>query len=127
MNAGGGEFVDASGLTWVADVLSDSTGIFSFTNVTEIQDTQNDELFQSERYSSLQQFQYEIPVPYPSTYEVILGFAEIYNGAQGIGKRIFDVSVEGKVVFGDLDIYLEAGGGYKALTLSAATTVSTLR
>ena len=123
MNAGGGEVVDASGLTWVADVLSNSPGIFSFTNATEIQGTESDALFQSERYSTLQQFQYDIPVPSPSIYEVTLGFAEIYNGAQAIGKRIFDVSVEGDVVFSDLDIYSEVGG-YTALSKAATTTVT---
>jgi hypothetical protein len=80
-------------------------GIFSFTNDAEMQGSESDVLFQLERYSTLQQFQYDIPVPSPSTYIVTLGFAKNFNGAQAIGRHIFDISVDGVVVFSILTFF----------------------
>ena len=35
------------------------------------------------------------------------------------GSRVFDVSMEGAIVFDDLDVYKEAGAALKAITKSA--------
>jgi len=60
------------------------------------------------------------------TYTVELDFAEI-SGAAGdlaVGMRIFDVVIEGVEVIPKLDIYLEAGGAYKALNRTFIVTVT---
>jgi hypothetical protein len=44
----------------------------------------------------------------------VLHFAEIWGGTQGRGARVFDVSVEGRLVLDNLDIFAEVGG-YRAL------------
>jgi hypothetical protein len=48
---------------------------------------------------------------------VRLYFAEIYTGAQFAGARIFDVSIEGKLVLDNLDVFAEVGG-YKGIVKS---------
>lgn len=70
-------------------------------------------LFQTERTNSQPSFDYQIPVP-NGNYEVVLHFAEIYWGATGggvggVGKRIFDVSIEGSLVLDDYDIVADVG------------------
>ena len=52
--------------------------------------------------------------PHPGqTYTVRLHFAELNEKAAG--KRVFNVSINGKTVLTDLDVFQEAGGRYKAL------------
>jgi len=52
--------------------------------------------------------------PHPGqTYKVRLHFAELNEKAAG--KRVFNVSINGKTVLTELDVFQEAGGRYKAL------------
>jgi Malectin domain len=51
------------------------------------------------------------------SYEVRLGFAEIYSGTQSVGARVFDVPIEGQVVLDNYDIFQNVGG-YKAVVKS---------
>ena len=53
------------------------------------------------------------------TYKVRLHFAELDKNTTE-GKRIFSVNVNGKPVVTDLDVYKEAGGGFKALVKEAS-------
>ncbi len=68
-------------------------------------------LFQSERWDEnrLAEMQWEFPVT-PGNFEVSLYFAETYDETQGIGKRIFDVSIENALVLDNFDIFAEVGG-----------------
>ncbi|MDN3688840.1 PKD domain-containing protein [Cyclobacterium jeungdonense] len=84
-------------------------------------------LYQTERSSTPKVFDYGVPVP-NGTYQVILHFAEIFwgangGGADGIGKRVFDVSLEGNLVLDDLDLNAEVGT-QTVLTQSFEVTVS---
>ncbi|WP_162419159.1 malectin domain-containing carbohydrate-binding protein, partial [Cyclobacterium roseum] len=84
-------------------------------------------LYQTERSSPAQVFDYAVPVA-NGTYQVILHFAEIYwganaGGAGGTGKRVFDVSLEGEQVLDGLDINAEVGT-QTVLTQSVEVTVS---
>lgn len=106
INAGGPEIIH-SGDLFVADNYFVDGIVFSNTNA------QVPALFQTERTNSQPAFDYQIPVP-NGNYEVILHFAEIYWGATGggvggIGKRIFDVSIEGSLVLDDYDIIADVG------------------
>ncbi|MFE3627432.1 S8 family serine peptidase [Streptomyces goshikiensis] len=56
------------------------------------------------------------------TYTVELGFAEL-SGTKP-NKRVFDVMAEGTQVLPSLDIALEAGSSYKALTRTYTVTVT---
>jgi len=81
----------------------------SFTNSR----AQVPELFKTER-SDNPTFGYSIPVPDDYKYQVTLHFAEIYWGATGggpggVGKRIFDVSLQDSLVLNNYDITAKVG------------------
>ena len=71
-------------------------------------------VFQTERYdpdASVTQAEMEWKFAIaPGNYQVRLYFAEILEGAQAAGVREFDVSIEGRLVLDDYDIFEEVGG-----------------
>lgn len=104
VNAGGEEFTASNGVTYQADSFGAGN---SFRTGAEIAGTDDDTLYQSETWGS-GGFTYEIPLE-NGTYDVELNFAEIWGGAQSAGARVFDIFIEGKQVFDDLDITDTAG------------------
>lgn len=71
------------------------------------------ELYKTERSEDVT-FGYIIPVPDDYKYEVTLHFAEIYWGATGggpggVGKRVFDVSIQDSLVLNNYDITTKVG------------------
>jgi len=121
-------FTDFQGNGWVGDEI---TKYFEGGTPGEvsaaIEGTFEDLIYQSERWDSDSDgvpMKYEIPVE-PGSYEVVLHFSEVYLKGQFVGARVFNVSLEGEVPgeFDYIDIFAEAGGGFKALTKSATTTV----
>ncbi|MGJ8671738.1 ThuA domain-containing protein [Rubritalea sp.] len=95
-------------------VWEDATG-FTFTDTktgsrdNAIANTEDDVLYQSERYiGGVNDFAYAIPVPNGS-YQVLLRFAESYASAAGL--REFNVQIEGgsDIFASDLDIFAEVG------------------
>jgi hypothetical protein len=121
INAGGDAAVDFLGRKWIADTYF--TGGIAYGDLSkEIVSSQDDYLYQTERYGT---FSYEIPVP-PNELgwdlEIILHFAEIYFDAEG--KRLFDIAMEGKPVFQSVDIVqLGEGKISKAVTLETPQTI----
>jgi hypothetical protein len=57
----------------------------------------------------------------PGKYDLVLNFQE--DEVFAAGRRVFDVSISGKRVFRDVDIFAEAGGVYKTLTKTTPVTV----
>ncbi|MGB6153842.1 MAG: invasin domain 3-containing protein [Pricia sp.] len=118
INSGGPE-VTLDGKIFEADKFFDTENTTSYTNpnVTEIAGTEDDALFLSERITKdgvniKGPFSYNIPVA-NGTYTVRLYFAEIYWGSENpegfpvddfIGKRIFNVSMEGNQIFAGYDL-----------------------
>jgi hypothetical protein len=74
-------------------------------------------LFRSAR--SANRLTWRFPVP-PGAYEVRLSFAEIDPNRQASDARMFDVSVDGRLVLDDFDIFA-ATGGYTASMRSFVT------
>jgi len=103
INAGGDGYTADDGTEYRADTNFEGGEAYSAPRSTEIDDTEDDPLYRSERYSD---FSYAIDVE-DGTYDVTLKFAEIYFEADG--KRVFDVSVEGTEVVSNLDIHAQAG------------------
>ncbi len=107
INAGGAT-TTYQGETFSADATFN--GGKTYTNSSATVPT----LYQTERSSDAPfQFSYRIPVA-DGEYTVRLHFAEIYFGAQGggpggVGKRIFDVTLENQLVLDDYDINAEVG------------------
>lgn len=89
------------------------------------------ELYKTERSGTAKNFSYNIPVA-NGNYDVKLHFAEIYWGATGggtggVGKRIFDVFVEGTRVLDNYDIFADVGTETPVVkTFSTTVTDGTL-
>ncbi|MET1260976.1 malectin domain-containing carbohydrate-binding protein, partial [Flagellimonas sp. DF-77] len=110
INSGGPGF-GFEGTQWAAD--TDFIGGNTFSNNIPIANTTNDQLYQTERYSTSGAVVYEIPVP-NGNYAVDLHFAELYFGVLaggGIGSRVFDIDIEnGQGARSNYDITAESGG-----------------
>lgn len=109
INAGGGSYTDVDGETWSGDQYAN--GGETYSNNTSIGNTDDDALYQSERYGD---FSYNVPVE-NGTYTVNLHFAEIYWGVKSgdgvAGERVFDVNIEGgQGGLTSYDIIADAGG-----------------
>jgi glucose/arabinose dehydrogenase len=104
INAGGPALVNGD-ISFGPDQYA--TGGEPYTNTVAINSTENDALYQTERYGN---FTYEIPVHDPGTYLIRLHFAEIYYGVKvsgGHGDRVFNVNIEGNPVLSNFDILNE--------------------
>ena len=107
--AGGGGYTDAGGNFWSADRAYSPgswgyVGGNSYRTTDPIGNTQDDPLYQAERYGN---FSYQFDVP-DGRYDVTLHFAEIFFSAPA-GQRRFDVSIEGALVLDNYDVYAVAG------------------
>ncbi|MEM9933018.1 MAG: malectin domain-containing carbohydrate-binding protein, partial [Bacteroidota bacterium] len=103
INAGGQAYTNGAGLEFQADkYYLGNTSEYSVS--TDIAGTQDDDLYQSERWGY--EFSYQIPV-INGEYNVVLHFAEVYWA--DANKRVFDISAEGDEYFSSFDIYKEYG------------------
>jgi Malectin domain len=117
INCGGDAYLDTQDRKWSADTYYTGGETYSKTSA-DILDTDDDEIFHSERFGM---FEYNIPMP-RGTYEVILHFAELEFNKPG--QRLFSVDIEGTVL-SDIDIVQQAGGfGNKAIKREAAVPVA---
>jgi hypothetical protein len=101
VNAGGAQYAAIDGTAYAAD--ADFTGGKPYTTTAAIAGTEDDRLYQSERYGN---FSYTLPVP-NGEYEVTLKFAEIYFTS--VGQRVFNVLIEGTTVLSKLDLVAKVG------------------
>ena len=97
----GGQTTTFGGNNFIADRFA--AGGSANTTADPIAGTNEDTLFQSERYGDVQ---YEIPVS-DATYSVELHFVEMYQTTAG--SRAFNASVEGGAVLNDYDLFAEHG------------------
>ncbi len=110
----GGPTVTYGDNTFIADDYFSGNGkSYANINITDILNTEQDEIYKTERStnSNLQSFNYSVPVT-NGTYELNLHFAEIYfgatnGGAGGAGKRVFNISIEGEPVLSNFDLNAE--------------------
>ncbi|MDC6352789.1 PKD domain-containing protein [Zeaxanthinibacter sp. PT1] len=118
INSGGPGFT-FNGQDWVAD--QDFVGGNTFEVVTPIANTENDQLYHTERFGPAPSgsFSYDIPVE-NGVYNLDLHFAEIFFGVGtnpgGAGSRIFNVDIEnGQENLTNYDIVVAAGGSATAI------------
>ena len=105
INAGGPALMQ-DGIDFVADTNFLNGNTFTDSSASNgSQPVFDGTIYETERWGN--PLNYEIPVA-PGNYFIELHFAEIYQS--NIGERVFDVSVEGQLVFKDLDILAETGG-----------------
>ncbi len=116
INSGGPAFT-FNGEDWLVDQFND--GANQFENVVPIGATNNDVLYQTERFDNGGSFTYNIPVPAAGGYAIRLHFAEIFHGVEntnGIGARVFDVDVEtGQGLLSNYDIIAQVGAPATAI------------
>jgi hypothetical protein len=105
-------YVDGSGKTWQADQeKTDSLdwgvvgGSAILRETIEIPGTQAPLVYLNECYS-MAGYVFKLP---PGKYTVRLHFAETYEGVTAAGGRVFDISINKKVVLKDFDVFKEAG------------------
>ena len=113
----GGPTLDLDGKIFKEDGYFSGSSKTGTTTLTEIQNTDIDALYKTERSSDSDKgyFSYDFPVT-SGRYQIKLHFAEIWFGApqggpEGSGKRVFDVSIEGENKINGLDITEEVGAG----------------
>lgn len=107
VNVGGGEYLATDGKTYAADFSF--SGGNSASSSFQIENTEDDELFNSERWGL---FSYDYPLPSSGAYTVELMFAEVFFGPvlwADTGARVFDVVVEGQTVAANYDINADVG------------------
>ncbi|MBM1106465.1 hypothetical protein JQC67_09975 [Aurantibacter crassamenti] len=120
INCGGPELT-YDGITFIADnYFSEGTITYSNDLLTEINNTEMDELFLTERVPANGPSQkgpmvYRIPVN-NGTYTIKLYFAEIYWGVEnplgkqgGNGSRIFNATIEDTKIFTGYDLHKDIG------------------
>ncbi|MBN1996611.1 DUF4832 domain-containing protein [candidate division KSB1 bacterium] len=101
-NCGGSAYTSGDGVEYSAD--KNNSGGSTYSTTSAISGTTDDPLYQTERYGGT--FGYNIPLP-DGEYEVTLMFAEIFQSSAG--SRVFNVSIEGDEVIGNLDIWAKVG------------------
>lgn len=95
INIGGNEYTAVDGTVFIADTYSDGGNTYSGSN--DIANTEDDVLYQSERWG---EYGYNIPVV-NGTYSVTIMIAEIYHS--DAGKRVFNVLLEDMEVLPEFD------------------------
>ncbi len=101
VNAGGPAYIDTTGTIYQAD--NSFIGGKTSQETVAIAETEDDPLYQTERYGN---FSYAIPVP-NGDYMVTLRFAEIKWSTAG--KRIFAVKIEGEELLSNIDLVAQVG------------------
>jgi hypothetical protein len=108
INCGGETYLDSAGHQWSTD--SGYNGGSTATVTTAIARTQDDSVYQTERWDSIStgNLIYRFDVP-NGDYQVNLHFSDVYSGTQGEGLRVFDTLIEGQLRLDDLDIFSLVG------------------
>jgi Malectin domain len=101
VNVGGAQYAGADGTVYRNDAWF--SGGSTYTTTASIAGTTDDRLYQNDRFGN---FSYNIPVA-NGDYLVTLKFAELYWTE--VGRRVFNVSMEGKAVLSHLDLVAKVG------------------
>ncbi len=118
--AGTGNYTDSSGNVWTPDTgrFSPATAVNEGATTTplEIAGTTDDVLYQTYRgnVGNVTQDQrvltYTLPSKGAAKVDLRLHFAERASGNNAVGRRVFDIGVEGTTVRTGFDIFAAAGG-----------------
>ena len=116
INAGGSNFTDPDGNSWISDTDFVDQGAKKFSTTHDIKRTNKQTIYQTER----NKFEMTCKISaLNGDYSISMHFAEIFSGALNVGARLFDIFVESDLVSEDLDIYNEAGRkGFKACVMN---------
>jgi hypothetical protein len=125
--AGSGIYTDTLGQVWQPDsgLFSPATAVNegATTQPLEIANTDDDSLYQTYRGNvgnvalSQRVLTYNLPMGKVKQVDLRLHFAERFSGNNAVGKRLFDIEVEGVVLRKNFDIFAAAGGINTAVVL----------
>jgi hypothetical protein len=112
---------DSAGNLWIPDQFVQGGRRRELTEV--VTNTGDPELYKSERYGN---FSYAIPVSENDTYSLTLHFSEHWFGIPdyggppdtAAGKRVFDVYCNGVYLLQNYDVFKEAGGSLRAVSVT---------
>jgi len=122
ITCGGKSFTDRDGNKWDDDSGVAKSAVSSYKTTNSIGQSNNDELYKSELYdvgNAITEFGIVVP---NGIYNVSLHFAEIYEGNQKRGARVFDLCLQDYVMYRDLDIFGTVGA-YNALKVDLTARV----
>ena len=117
VNSGGPSYTDNQAQVWSAD--KNFTGGSTASTTHAIANTSDSTLYQSERYGN-STYQFTVP---NGGYNVTLKFAEFYWTS--VGKRIFNVAINGTPVLTNFDIVAAVGAPFTAIDKTFPTMTST--
>jgi hypothetical protein len=110
INVGGAQFTDSQSHVWQPEDAFFTGSGFTYSQTVPIAGTVDDAIYQSECWDSPGGANMVAAFPLaPGLYTVRLHFAEVYSGAAQVGKRVFDVAMEGQVVLDNYDIFASVG------------------
>lgn len=104
-------YTDTNGRVWAADSGFSGLSTASTENVQTISNSADQPLWNSFRWGQ-GDFAYTATVPAPGKYKVTLRWVEHYVFAPG--KRLFNVQINGAPVLTAFDLFVAAGGAFKA-------------
>lgn len=110
---------DSKGNVWQAEKGFEGGATIDRDPATEIEGTEDPNLYLSEHYA-MESFSARLP---NGRYLVKLYFAETFEGIFGPGDRVFSFNVQGHE-FKDFDIWVKAGGPYRAYIETVPVEVS---
>jgi hypothetical protein len=106
VKCGGPAYTDSKGQVWSAD-YGYNAGQVSTTHGA-VSGTSDPGLYQAGRWSDARALTYTFPLA-NGAYHVNLYFAELYPQDQHVGARVFNVKLQGNLLFQNLDIFAAAG------------------
>ncbi|TFH23626.1 MAG: hypothetical protein E4H03_05725, partial [Myxococcales bacterium] len=135
-----GTKVDCNGQTWLADFGFGLGGnastcnlggggegcvISGISTIFGCDDEETEDMFQCERWDpvAVPEMIYDFDVA-NGNYVVNLLFANAFTGTAAAGQRVFDIAIEGAVVYAGFDQVVAAGGSGIAVVRSAVVSVS---
>jgi len=133
-----GQRLDCNGDVWEADfgantrrvafqcdLAGDGCNIKGVEDVLGCSDENTNDIFRCEHWAdeTFGGLHYSFDVP-NGTYIVNLLFANVFSGTSSVGRRIFDVAIEGQLALDDFDQVVAAGGSGRAVNRSIFIDVS---
>lgn len=118
VNCGGPSYTDSKGNVWQADF--GFRGGKELTSSAVITGTPDPTLFHSYRWNP-GTYSFQIP---DGKYQVNLYFAEANSTFEKLGARVFNVSVQGSLVFPNLDIFSEVGANTALIESTTASVTN---
>jgi hypothetical protein len=103
VNCGGPAYTAVNGKQWAADSGFVGGTAYAPANAPTIAGTPDPALHQTERYGDASDFTYNFNMA-PGSYRVYLHNATLWDGACGVGTRVFDVTINGTKVLTNYDM-----------------------